>query len=153
MPQSLERIKTFPLPDGHLHGAAIMACSILDNQEATIDCRAQLESLQMAVATLWRAVHNLEDLFDRMDCALQMAVAAKERPVFKVPDWFFQAENEDTGKMLIRRARYLKAARVPIDDAWDRLHEFATDILYLANPDEPVSKAIKAVFGAREGGS
>jgi hypothetical protein len=145
MTHSLDFVKSFPLTDDHLHGAAVLASSLIDHQAATSDCRAQLESLQVAVDAIWRAIHNLEDILDRMDITLQMAVAAKEHPSFKVPDWFFHPENENPRGMLLRRSRYLKAARVPIDDAWDLLTEFS-ESAHLAITQEVFRKVIREVY-------
>ncbi len=143
-----ENVKTFPIPDSHLTGAAVLACSILDHQGATVDCRQQLESLQQAVSEIWRIGHNLSDLFHQMDTALQLAVAAREHPVFKAPDWFFQAEGTDHEKMLTRRARYLKAAKLDLDSAWDVLREFGTDVLRIKDPDAPVREVVRLPMAA-----
>jgi hypothetical protein len=122
-------IKTFPLPDTHLHGAAVLACSIIDQQEATGDLQEQLVMLRGMVAELRDVVRwmvtEVSDLLTRQDTALQLAVAAREHPTFKVPEWFFQPESEDHHGMLTRRARYLRAAKLDVDNAWDLLREFS----------------------------
>jgi hypothetical protein len=156
MKQIPENVKTFPIPDSHLTGAAVLACSILDHQEATGDCRNQLELLRGAVAELREVIRwtvtEISDLLIRQDTALQLAVAAKDHPVFKAPDWFWQSEGTDTEKMLTRRARYLMGAKVGVDDSWDTLREFVSDTLRISNPDAIVSQAIKSTFGKREWG-
>jgi hypothetical protein len=148
-----ENVKTFPIPDTHLAGAAVLVCSIIDHEECVSGCRSQLESLQRVVADLWRVTHNLADLFNQMNTSLQLAMAAKEHPVFKAPEWFWQAEGTDVTKMLTRRARYLKAGKQNVDQAWDVLKEFAVDTLRLREPDAPLAEAIKGVFGTQERGS
>jgi hypothetical protein len=123
-PETVNRFPTFPIPDSHLRGAAVLACSLIDHEETVSECRKERESLQQAIRELWCVVHRLADLLTRQDTALQLAVAAKEHPVFKASEWFWQSEASDHAKMLTRRARYLRAAKVGLDDAYDLLKEF-----------------------------
>lgn len=128
MKQLSDRVKTFPIPDSHLNGATVLACSIIDQAEATDELKELVPILRGLVAELtavsrW-TVEAVSDLLKRYDTELQLAVAAREHPSFKVPEWFFQPESENLKAMLTRRARYVKAANLDVDAAWDLLVEF-----------------------------
>lgn len=128
MKQLSDRVKTFPIPDSHLNGAAVLACSIMDQAEATDELKELVPILRGLVAELtavsrW-TVEAVSDLLKRYDAAWQLGAAAREHPSFKVPDWFFEAESDDLRAMLTRRAKYLKAAKRDVDQAWDLLVEF-----------------------------
>lgn len=128
MTHQSDQIKTFPLPDSHLNGAAVLACNVIDQAEATDQLKELVPILRGLVAEFkavsrWM-VEEVSDLLTRQDTALQLAVAAREHPSFKVPEWFFQAESDNIKAMLTRRARYLNGAKLDIDAAWDLLAEF-----------------------------
>ncbi len=150
MTHNQDEVKTFPLPDSHLHGAAVLASSLLEHQAATCDCREQVEILRMAVSELWSVVHNVADLFMQYELALQMAAAAKEHPVFKLPAWFFQAESDNARAMLIRRAKYLSGCKLNVDAAWDNLKEFC-ESCHLTISDDDLAVIIEAAYGGKGG--
>lgn len=128
MRQSTVRVKTFPLPDSHLNGAAVLAASIGDHMQTVSDCERCAESLNRGVAELRRLVLELSDLLTRQNTALQLAVAAREHPTLRIPEWFFEAESANLRGMLTRRARYLRGAKVDVDQAWKLLTEFLESI-------------------------
>jgi len=124
MRQLNDRVKAFSLPDTHLNGAAIMACSIADHMQTVTDCERCAESLHRAVAEFRRLLFELSDLLQRYDAAWQVGAAAREHPAFRVPEWFFRAESDNLQAMLTRRARYLRSAKLDVDATWDLLVEF-----------------------------
>jgi hypothetical protein len=128
MSKTLNNVKTFPLPDTHLNGVVVLACSIIDQQESTGELREQVVILRGMFAELRDVVRwmvaEVSDLLTRQDTALQLAVAAREHPTFKVPEWFFQLESDNLKTMLTRRAEYLSAAKLDLDATWDLLREF-----------------------------
>ena len=82
--ESTDEVKTFPLPDTHLHGAAVLACNVIDQEEATNQLKELVPILRGLVAEFkavsrWM-VEEVSDLLTRQDTALQLAVAAREHP-------------------------------------------------------------------------
>lgn len=149
MRQSTDRVKIFPLPDTHLHGAAIMACSIIDHQEATGELKELVPILRGLVAEFkavsrWM-VEQVSDLLTRQETALLLAVSALEHPTFKTPEWFFQPERENLKAMLTRRARYLRAAKQDIDSCWDILREFCESCHHTITDDD-LAAIIEAAY-------
>ncbi len=150
MKQLSDRVKTFPIPDTQLNGAAVLACSIADHMQNVTDCERCAESLNRGVSELRRLLFEFSDLFARQDMALQLAVAAREHPSFKVPDWFFEAESDDLRAMVTRRAKYLKAAKRDVDQAWDLLREFC-ESRHQAMTDDDLAAIIEAVYAGKRG--
>lgn len=148
--ESTDRIKSFPISDTHLQGAAVLACSIADHQQTVTDCERCAESLNRGVTELRRLLWEFSDLLTRQDTALQMAVAAREHPSFRVPLWFYQLESENLRAMLTRRARYLKGAKLDVDRAWDLLSEFMEANHYPVD-EEGLSEIVTAAY-VRQGG-
>lgn len=66
---------------------------------------------------------------------------------FRLPEWFLRHESTSTRAMLIRRARYLRAAKVDVDRAWDLL------IRFLESTGCPIVEAMlsQIVIGAYAG--
>lgn len=154
MKQLSDRVKTFPIPDSHLNGATVLACSIIDQAEATDELKELVPILRGLVAELtavsrW-TVEAVSDLLKRYDTELQLAVAARERPTFKVPSWFFAADGDDLRAMLTRRAKYLKAAKRDVDQAWDLLREFCGS-RHQAMTDDDLAAIIEAVYTGKGG--
>ena len=150
MKQRPDTVKTFPLPDSHLHGAAVLACSVADHMRTVTDCERCAESLSHGVAELRLLLFEFSDLLTRQDTALQLAVAAREHPSFRVPDWFFRAESGDPRAMLTRRARYLRGAKVDIDQTWDLLREFAESCHHVITDGE-LAAIIEAAYAGKGG--
>lgn len=150
MRQLNDRVKAFSLPDTHLNGAAIMACSIADHMQTVTDCERCAESLHREVAELRRLLFELSGLFQRYDAAWQLGAAAREHPTFKVPEWFFQPESGELRAMLTRRARYLKGAKRDLDQAWDLLREFCEACRQTMTDDELMA-IIEAAYAGKGG--
>lgn len=147
-----DRIKVFPIPDTHLNGAAVLACSIIDQQEATGELQEQLVVVRGMVAELRDVVRwmvaEVSDLLTRQDIEHQLAVAGREKPGFGPPKWFFTVEGGTTQGMLARRAKYLKAARLDLDCAWNLLSEFI-ESAHLDAGDDVLSEIIVPIYGGK----
>lgn len=129
MPQEYDSIKTFLLQDGHLKGAAVLAVSITDHMQTVTECERCAESMNRAISELRHLLYELSDLLQRYDQAWQLGAAARQKgPPFTPPAWFFQQESADLHGMLTRRVRYLRGAKVDVDQAWDLLTEFHESI-------------------------
>jgi hypothetical protein len=77
--------------------------------------------------------------------------AAREVKRLSLDLWFWRAEREgrepaDVQAMLSQRARYLttEQRRTSVDDVFDLLTEFATDVLKLATPEDFVKQSMIA---------
>ena len=75
-----------------------------------------------------------------------MAVAAREHPSFRVPEWFYQVESGNMQAMLTRRARYLRAVKLDVDQAWDLLRELS-ESCHLVITDGELAAIIETAYG------
>jgi hypothetical protein len=155
-PQVGERftpLSTFPIADADLQGVVALASSVLDLQVVCVDCFENRDRFKTLLDRLERVVSALEGHFWDQQAAQDLQSAARPQPTgFQAPGWFWQAENQDAGKMLARRAKYLRAAKVAGADAQDLLRTFAVDTLRIENPDAILSQTLTAAFGGGKGG-
>jgi hypothetical protein len=143
-------VKTFPLSDTDLHGAAVLQISLMDAQ-GLID---ELEGLRNAYAkqlgTLSLILKAFADLFSELTdetshrkwLSTQMLRAERETVRLRIPAWFWRLDSDsDVSMQLKQRAAWMRGElpNATQDDLWDLL----VDVLRYAGkePDETLIAA------------
>ncbi len=128
-----EKIKTFPIPDSHLNGAAVLACSLIDAAELVDDLQHLKAAYAKQIGALSLVLKAFCDLFleitdhqsHRQWLAKQINLAEREAARMRLPSWVWRIDQAgDIRAQLSHRAAFLKEeAKAHPDDQWDTLCE------------------------------
>lgn len=159
MKQLPDRVKTFPLPDTHLNGAAVLVCSLSEAQELVEQLRdlyrvqGQLMEAQLQVLKAFGDLYlELTDRSaERQFLQKSLLRAEREASRLRLPAWFWRIDKDAEIKpQLKHRAAVMLESSVGIDDMWDCL----CDVLRYAGlepEDSLIRSAIKGANDARTG--
>jgi hypothetical protein len=159
MKHSLDNVKTFSIPDDHLHGSVVLAGSLLYLEQVLDEIRQERQALARLVECQLQILKAFGDLYLEMNelkehrqwLSKQIAMAERSAARLRLPAWFWRIDPTlDLQSQLTHRAKLmLQESRATLDDTWDVL----TDVLRFGNlePDETMIRT--AIKGAQQDAS
>ena len=151
-------IKTFPLPDTHLDGAAVLACSLIELEELLSQFRDVQRVYGQLITAQLQVLKAFGDLYmeltdrsaDRQFLQKSLLRAEREAARLRLPAWFWRIEKEaELEPQLKHRATVMLESSISIDDIWDCL----CDVLRYANLDPEDSLIRSAIKEAADAGT
>jgi hypothetical protein len=129
-------LSTKPLEEDDLHGASVLARSVLDAEITAEELKDILVGFRKAFDELWEIVKVQGDLLielsekgsERAWLARRIKQAERESARHRLPIWFWRKEDGMVKSALVTRAAWMHEEGYQEDDIFDLLKEYLQSI-------------------------
>jgi hypothetical protein len=132
--------------------ATLCTCNRLEFQESVEDLKRMVSTQDKLIDCQFQILKAFSDLYleltdraeERKFIQKTLTRLEREAAVLRLPLWFWRPEPEiEFKRQLLRRARYLIAEKVSVDDTWDLMKEFARDWAHQDLSDATLKKCLE----------